>query len=383
MPIIPNCLSIPIVENQHYWSRNFSLRFFQIKFYLCHIVNILKIIITMRKRFFVNLSVITYVIFFISCSGSRLDVDVSDIDVELKVKRLDKALFDKPTGDVVEQLPDIMTEYGDFFDIYASVLNLGSTGSSTFSYEMETYLSNPQTLEIKKIWKEKFDDITPYINGLTEGFRHFKYYYPDTELPEIYTCVVAFNYSAFTTENALGIGLDMFFGSDNEIYQKLAGRPPYLNLLSDPKRIKIAGLEAWTRKMFEFNDSIDNVLSNAIYEGKVLYFLNAMFPDTPDHLIIGYTEEQINWCELSEKDMWDYLVDKKLFFSTKKLDIKKLTGPGSFTHFFSHNSPGGAGKWMGWQIVRSYVENNNIGLQQLMRENNYHKIFNRAKYKPN
>jgi uncharacterized protein YjaZ len=44
-------------------------------------------------------------------------------------------------------------------------------------------------------------------------------------------------------------------------------------------------------------------------------------------------------------------------------------------------SPGRIGVWLGWQIVRSYMNNNEVTLQQLL-QTNAEEIFNKSKYKP-
>jgi uncharacterized protein YjaZ len=44
-------------------------------------------------------------------------------------------------------------------------------------------------------------------------------------------------------------------------------------------------------------------------------------------------------------------------------------------------SPGRIGQWLGWQIVKSYMENNDVTLDQLLKTEPT-VIFNKSKYKP-
>ena len=46
-----------------------------------------------------------------------------------------------------------------------------------------------------------------------------------------------------------------------------------------------------------------------------------------------------------------------------------------------NESPGRIGVWIGWQIVRSFMNNNEVSLQQLMTLD-AKEIFERSKYKP-
>jgi uncharacterized protein YjaZ len=102
-----------------------------------------------------------------------------------------------------------------------------------------------------------------------------------------------------------------------------------------------------------------------------------------DTLKIGYSSEQIEWCNRFEKDMWTYLIDEKLLFTTEHLDIKRYIDEAPFTTSFSKESPGRTGIWMGWQIVRDYMKNNpDVSLQELMSLKNYQEILNLSKYNP-
>ena len=46
-------------------------------------------------------------------------------------------------------------------------------------------------------------------------------------------------------------------------------------------------------------------------------------------------------------------------------------------------SPGNTGSWVGWQIIKAYMENNsNITLEQLLQEQDTQKILTKSRYKP-
>jgi uncharacterized protein YjaZ len=55
-----------------------------------------------------------------------------------------------------------------------------------------------------------------------------------------------------------------------------------------------------------------------------------------------------------------------------------------FSKFYleiDNESPGRIGRWIGWQIVRSYMENNKIALQEMLKKDEK-EIFENSKYKP-
>ena len=58
-------------------------------------------------------------------------------------------------------------------------------------------------------------------------------------------------------------------------------------------------------------------------------------------------------------------------------------GEAPFIQGFPDGSPGRIGHWLGWQIVKAYMEKNpTISIEKLMTHNNAQKLLNESKYKP-
>ena len=106
-------------------------------------------------------------------------------------------------------------------------------------------------------------------------------------------------------------------------------------------------------------------------------------PDMEDTLKIGFTKKQVDWCEKHEKDIWGLLIKNKFLYSTELDVISKFTGEGPFTTGLAKESPARTGVWIGWRIVRNYMnKNSKITLEELMNENDAQKILSTSKYKP-
>ncbi len=65
-----------------------------------------------------------------------------------------------------------------------------------------------------------------------------------------------------------------------------------------------------------------------------------MLPDTPDEIIFGFTPGQMKFCKNNESQMWQYLVENNLLFSSDQLNIRKLTGKLLSQGYFTRESPG-------------------------------------------
>lgn len=141
-------------------------------------------------------------------------------------------------------------------------------------------------------------------------------------------------------------------------------------------------MRAWAMMEFPNKDSIENLLNTMIYNGKVLYFAKAMMPEKSDTVIIRYTKNELAYCVKSEKEMYAFMVENDLLFSTKYKDIMRFTKDGPFTAGFK-NSPARVGNWIGWQIVKKYIElNPQVSLKGLMETNDHQGIFIASKYNP-
>ena len=192
-----------------------------------------------------------------------------------------------------------------------------------------------------------------------------------------------FNYALGVTEDHVGIGLDMYLGSDCEFYDKL-GIPKYKSFNMTPENMVVDCMKGWI--MTEFYPKKEDeatLLSKMIYEGKILYVLDALFPFSEDSIKIGYSQEELDWCKYNEFNLWSHFVDKQLLYTKNGSTIVQYTGEGPFTTGFDRASPARIGIWMGWQIVRSFMQKHeNITLEQLMNEKNAQALLVKSGYKP-
>ena len=126
------------------------------------------------------------------------------------------------------------------------------------------------------------------------------------------------------------------------------------------------------------------LLAEMIYAGKELYLKDLILPKYTDSDKIGYTPEQIKWSEENEGYMWRYFLEDQLLYSTDSKLSNRFINPAPFSKFYleiDNESPGRVGAWIGWQIVRSYMKNNEVSLDQLLQMDAT-EIFNQSKYKP-
>ncbi len=80
-----------------------------------------------------------------------------------------------------------------------------------------------------------------------------------------------------------------------------------------------------------------------------------------------------------------FFIENDFLFSNRndlKLRFIYFSPFSKFNLDIDKDSPGSIGKWLGFKIVNSYMNNNDTSLDQLIKED-FYKIFNKSKYKPN
>ncbi|MFO7829223.1 MAG: hypothetical protein R6V23_11410 [Bacteroidales bacterium] len=313
----------------------------------------------------------------------KFDVDISDIDIEIEIKRLDKDLFEIELDEIDEQVPFLIDKYGEFLEIYSNnVINIGNPYNKAYPEYLTGFLTDYTMHQVHEEVMNRFPDVDFLEEELTRAFKYYSYYFPNRLIPAVYSFQGGFNQSIVVADSILAFGTDKYLGTDVDFYDRL-GLAKYLQRNMTPAKIPTDAMRAWAMTEFVYNDSINNLVNNMIYQGKLQYFLDAMFPETDDSLKFGFTGEQVKWCEKNEKPMWDNLVEQKLLFSTDYMTINSYINPAPFTTGFPRQSPGRAVVWLGREIVHRYMERHpEISLEELMMDDDYQQILTKSRYEP-
>jgi len=319
-----------------------------------------------------------------SCRRNDYRINVRHIKVEVKIKRLEKDLFQTNPEDIAERIPDLKKEYQGFLQLFSYVINTGDINDPFADY-LTSFCTDRQNNEVYEETIKLYPDVSDLETMLSDAFRHYLHYFPDRNIPAIYTCISGFNSSIIAGDSVLGISLDKYLGADCkyypmlDIYSYMAARmtPGYIV----PDCMYAWGASDWDFEYMEY--PAENVLARIIHEGKLRYFQKCMLPDTPDEIIFGFTSDQMKFCRNNEAQMWQYLIEHDLLFRTDMLTERKLVGNAPFTSYFSNESPGRAAVWTGFRIVESYMaRNSGVSLRELMDNKDVQLIVEKARYNP-
>ena len=296
---------------------------------------------------------------------SKIEKEVEEIPIAIKVERFDQIFYESP----VENLQKIKHQFPYFFS--------AETTDSVWVNKMK----NPLYRELYSEVQKKYSNFDKVNSDLESLFQHIKYYFPKTKTPKVITLISEMDYQnkAIYTDSLVLISLDLYLGKNHKFYEF----PEYLKQNFEQNQIMPDIVSSFSLRIIPFGNN-RNLLSQMIYSGKQLYLKELLLPEISDAEKIGYTPEQITWCQENESYMWRYFMQEQLLYSSDSKLPSRFINTAPFSKFYleiDNESPGRVGTWIGWQIVRSYMNNNDVNLQQLLQMDPI-EIFQNSKYKP-
>ena len=316
----------------------------------------------MRKITFI----IALTLALISCNNkSKVEKAVEAIPLEIKVERFDKLFFETPPQD----LNKLKIEFPYFFP--------SGNDDSVWINKMK----NPLWRELYTEVQKKYSNFEPVKEDIETLFKHIKYYFPQTKTPKVITVISEMDYNnkVIYADSLVIISLELYLGKDHKFYQF----PNYLKQNFEQKQILPDVVSSFSiQKIPPVSDN--NLLGQMIYFGKQLVLKDLLLPDYSDADKMGYMPEQVKWCQENESYMWRYFIENELLYNNDQKLNNRFINPAPFSKFYleiDNESPGRVAAWIGWQIVRSFMKNNQVPLQDMLKINTK-EIFENSKYKP-
>jgi len=293
--------------------------------------------------------------------------DVEKISMDLKVLRFDRELAVTSK----ESFPELKGKYPYLFP--------AQYHDSIWIQKLDDTIQIELLDEVGKAFPD-FEDEKQELELL---FKHIKYYFPRINGPKVVTVTSNVDYQnrIILTDSLLLIGLDNYLGPDHKFYQ---GMQKYIGAILDKQFLTSDIAGAFATKVLNYPTE-RTFLSKIIYYGKELYLKDKLLPLTTDAQKIGYSQEQYDWAEANEEQIWRYFIENELLYSTDNKLEQRFLDLAPFSKFalelIDSESPSRVGRYVGWQIVKAYMEKAELTPQQLLLVP-AEEIFREANYKP-
>ena len=311
---------------------------------------------------------ILVVICFFSCKEENAaDLAVNQHKVDVVIERFDQQ-FAKTNE---KSLPDIKRAYPFFFP--------KDVNDTEWIEKINDTLQQELAQEVSRV----FPDFEIYESDVELLFSYIHYYFPTFKTPRVITTTsnVEYRNKVIVTDTIVLLALDTYLGRDHYFYE---GIPRYIAEHLDKQEI-VVDLAGEYAKKYIFQPKRKSLLDEMIYYGKVLYFKDKVLPFKKENERISYTAEQLDWTRNNESSIWRYFVERELLFSTDAKLPNRFINAAPFSKFqlegIDSESPGRIGQYIGWQIVKAYMENNDTPFKDMLIMD-AEDIFNNSKFKP-
>ncbi|MEQ6121613.1 gliding motility lipoprotein GldB [Reichenbachiella sp. MALMAid0571] len=314
---------------------------------------------------------------FLACEDKlcRDIPDISSIDVSVEKITLEDELMGANSWEEVEAFLSENRVFADYF-LHANQY----PHDSILAKRVYRLLKAPSVDTLFMESKQVFANMDDILADYRQAYQIINYHYPNTPVPKLATVVTAFYNDLYISDSLIIVGLDYFLGTEATFrpdehqyilkrFKKESLVPTIMNFVSN--------------EFNQIDQTHNTLLSDMVNIGKSFYFTSQVLPCTPDSLIIGYTAEEIKLVNENQEIIWANLIENELLYERNDYMKNKFIGERPNVSEISENCPGRVGAWLGWEIVKKYMErNSDVTITELMAETDAHKIFQMAKYRP-
>ncbi len=316
-----------------------------------------------------------FIFFLCSCKKKCSEqLDTSKIQIEAKVVHLEKEFSAIKT-------PQQAFAFLQKHKLYASYHQDAGIPRDLVLKQL-IWLGSPLLDTLKMDVKNQFGDFSAQKTSLTELFKNITYFYSDFKQPEVNTLISGFgDYVINDADSLLLIGLDYFLDSTAHYQPHREEMPDYIKRYLNKNTVDTKAAYAMSNRYVQYLPD-QKLINQMIKFGKQYYFMRKVLPCKEEYELFDYSANDWEEIQSNEYMIYSYFTKNELFYNTKGENIRLFLSDRPNCVEIGDKCPGRIGRWLGYQIVKSYAEKTEASLQQLMSETDHIKIFVQSGYKP-
>lgn len=309
-----------------------------------------------------------------SCNGQGSNA------APIEVHRFDSAVYTLVTSGDTTLRAGLLDTYPEMTEILGKgVFNMQSPHQSGFFDKIANYYSEPTLRQLYADALAKYSNIEEIEQSLGNAFAWMHGQFPAMQIPAVYMHVSGLSQNILVGDSLLSLSIDKYMGSDYPLYREFFSE--YQRRRMTPQMVVPDYVSGWLMSEYPFMGKENVLLECIVYEGKIKYAVLAALPDLSVATLLGYTDEDMKWCEDNEAEIWKAIIERKHLLTPDRMMVARYFDDVPAT-FLSDNAPGNIGTWIGLQIVRRYMSESGASLEALMQNEDAQGILTLSKYKP-
>ena len=306
------------------------------------------------------------VLIFSCKDDNAVEAEIAKIQTDVVVERFDRAFANTSPEDI-----------GELKSTFPFLFSKRIPDSVWVERMKDTF-----QLVLNQATHDKFGDFKSVTNDIEQLFQHLKYYNKTFTEPRVITVTnfVQYREKVIVTDSIVIIAIDNYLGENHEFYANI---PKYIAKNLEQSQIVVDLARAYSEKQI-FQSQKKTLLDEMVFFGKQLYFKDVMIPFKTDAEKIGYSPEELEFAKANEDMIWRQFVQNEMLYDTDSSLPARFIADAPFSKFYLEldgETPGRLGQYIGWQIVRAYMNNNEVSLKEMLQTDAID-IFNKSNYKP-
>lgn len=291
----------------------------------------------------------------------------------------------------VTDLKDLKKEYGRFFDVWFSEIMdysryVGFSDSALAQVFGQWLQINKPVFKVLQAHYQKVPQIE---SSLCDQWGHLQALLPNTPTPKVVSYFSQFsNYNTFvdTTEKGellLGFSKEMFMNDTFPLYTMLEV-PTFYNRYNNPEQIPTMLIWNYLKSTYEPKHKINNMLEQAVFDGKVWLLLLEISQSENPFEMLGYSEQEWAMLERDQGQMWRLYLEQKALYSNDFNVYRRyfVYGDKTFGPGIPPECPPMIGSFTGYKIVQRYMQEMDVTWEDVFNETDAQKILKLSGYNP-
>lgn len=322
------------------------------------------------KKYFLFILV---AVLLVSCNDKKKD---SLTETTLKIHRFENLIFGTPIAELQQTLIDNQYDYRFLFNT--------DIADPAYFEEIKYFASDTIMQQVYSVVVATYPNLSWLEQELTIAMARANELMPNNQPKNFYTLMTgtfAYYDRVMCTDSFMAINIDQYAVKNMKYFNGYFGMPIYIVNLLDSMYLPIDCMSSYAISKIPQTYAEQSMLDLMILNGKILYFLDKVFPDVADSIKIRYTSQQMEWAEENENNVWGYFIQKNLLYEKDYTKIRPFVNEAPNTTVFENSAPRMT-DFIGWKIVSRYMNNKNISIEELFKNTNSQQILTDSGYKP-
>lgn len=313
----------------------------------------------------------------LSCNSEKKNyTDGGMKEGALTIHRFENLIFETPLADLHQTLVDKQYDYRFLFNT--------DVADPAYFEEIKYFASDSVMQQVYDVVVATYPDLSWLEQDLAAAMDKAEKLLPNSSPKNFYTLMTgtfAYYDRVICTDSFMAINIDQYAVKNMKYFNGYFGMPMYIVNLLDSIYLPIDCMASYAISKIPQSYAEQSMLDLMVLNGKILYFLDEVFPDVPDSIKIRYTSQQMEWAEENENNVWGYFIQKNLLYEKDYAKIRTFVNEAPNTAIFENSAPRMT-DFIGWKIVDRYMKNNNVSIGELFKNTDSQQILTDSGYKP-